>query len=184
MARVVLEASDAEFEAWFRTTPECRRATLGIASDIARAAALNSTDSFYTGRYQASWRARPLPAGAAEVVNDDGKAILLERGTGIYGPKRRPIRAKRRMIRTRAHTRHMADGRTVQVKRSKPRPAYMIFRPYGQTNRFPTAPTQDLGGLVFAKEVKGQRATHNGERAAREIALQRGLRFVASKDLR
>ena len=59
----------------------------------------------------------------------------------------------------------------------------MIFRPYGQTNRFPTAPTQDLGGLVFAKEVKGQRATHNGERAAREIALQRGLRFVASKDL-
>lgn len=161
-----------------RAHADCARATEAIATEVAREAALNSLENFYTGRYNASWAGVRRARGAAAAVNTDDKARWLEKGTGVYGPTKQPIHAKPRTVHVPSRTRRLASGKRTRVKAYSFISRTMVFRPYDSFNAHPTAPTQSLGGYVYATEVKGQPGNHALHRAAVTVARTRGLRYV------
>lgn len=133
-----------------------RQACEAVADRIAREARqIAYREALDSGEYAAKIDRVPTSKPGALVQARDRKSWWIERGTGIYGPRRKPIRPKRgEFLVFRVPT-----GRRVDI--SVPR----------------LNPDRKPGDLVFAREVKGREATHTMERAGRRVAAAIGARW-------
>jgi hypothetical protein len=114
-----------------------------------------------TGNLGRSIRAGYLSAHRAYVVADAGYALYVEKGTGIYGPKKRPI-----VPRTKKALAFHAGG--PGARRLSGRMTVGADRKYGSGS-----------DLVVVKSVKGRRATPFMEPAAHAVVEKHGLKNVA-----
>lgn len=133
--------------------PAVQEAVARIAAEVdVEATRLAIQRAYQEGTYAALIRVLGAPnpvTGAVTVAATDRKSKWLEEGTGIYGPRRRPIKPKR--------------GR------------YLVFRVNTGTAR---SGRQTDGDLVFATQVKGRPASWVMRDAAQLVATRRGARFV------
>lgn len=124
--------------------------------------ALAAARAFETGATAAGIRRETIPGPVPRVrvttgEGPPGKEALptwLERGTGIYGPERRPIRPKK--------------GKFLVFRL----PAAGASAPRGSMS----GQRRD-GPLIFAREVRGREASWFMRDAARDVAARLGLRF-------
>lgn len=98
----------------------------------------------------------PTPGPGGLVVATDRKSVWLEEGTGIYGPRRQPIRPKR--------------GKFLVFEVGKQR-----VSSGSPTEGFQQTKTQ--GQLIFARQVRGREASWIMRDAAQRVAARRGLVF-------
>lgn len=108
-------------------------------------------EAFDSGEYAAKIDRMPTHRAGSRVVARSRISAAIEVGTGVYGPKRRPITPKR--------------GK------------YLVFRIPKGAPRAAMSGSRKPGDLVFATSVKGRPATHTMERAAKSVASRRGLRW-------
>lgn len=160
-ARVRLP-SPSEVEAKVLALPSVAEAVEAIASEVeAEARALAYKRAHDTGTYAALIQVLPAGGGVMRgyrtVAATDRKSTWLEEGTGIYGPRRRPIRPKRgKYLVFRVDRNWKGEGNAVEGPR------------LGKT----------AGDLVFAREVRGRPASWIMRDAAMVVAARHGARFV------
>lgn len=128
-----------------------------IAREVQReAVALAYERAHDKGEFAAGIRVEPSFGAGARVVATDRKSTWLEEGTGIYGPRRTPIRPKRAKFLVFRVDREWQGGGS-------------------PTEGFGLTKTQ--GRLIFAKQVRGREASWIMRDAAKVVAARHGLRF-------
>ncbi len=124
-----------------------------VAVELERTArALAAVRAFDSGDYLYGIGVVPTVGPGALVRSADGKSWWIERGTGIYGPRRTPIVPK------------------------KPG-GVLVFRVTGGAPLASMSGTRTSSGLIFAKSVKGRPASHVMEDAAKAVAAVPGRRW-------
>lgn len=134
---------------------QVRRGCERVADEVAvEARELAARRAWDLGTYAARIRRQFSTSASQLVVAEDRKSRWLEQGTGIYGPRRTPIRPKR--------------GK------------FLVFR----VREAGSAPLGSMSGqlresgLIFAREVKGRPASWVMRDAARRVAARWGLRLT------
>lgn len=136
--------------------PIVRQRTDEVAHEVRReAVALAYERAHDKGEFAAGIRVEPTTTGA-RVVATDRKSTWLEEGTGIYGPRRQPIRPKRAKFLVFRVDREWQGG-------GSPTEGFGLTKTQGQ--------------LIFARQVRGREASWVMRDAAKIVAARHGLRF-------
>lgn len=145
-------ASSARIQEVVRGSRRVREGCEAVADELEREArAIAQSEAFDSGEYAAKIDRIPTSKPGARVRARDRKSLWIERGTGVYGPRRKPITPKR--------------GK------------YLVFRIPKGAPLASMSGDRKPGDLVFAKSVKGRPATHTMERAAKRVASKPGRRW-------
>lgn len=145
-------ASSARIEEVVRGSRRVREGCEAVADELVReATSIAQSEAFDSGEYAAKIDRIPTRQPGALVRARDRKSNWIERGTGIYGPRRKVIKPKR------------GD--------------FLVFRIPKGAPRASMSGDRKPGDLVFAREVRGRKPTHTMERAARKVASRPGRRW-------
>jgi len=145
-------ASSARIQEVVAGSRRVREGCEAVADELAREArSIAQAEAFDSGEYAHKIDRIPTSKPGALVRARDRKSRWIERGTGVYGPTGKPIRPKR--------------GK------------YLVFRVPKGAPLASMSGTRKPGDLVYAREVRGRRATHTMERAAKRVASRPGRRW-------
>lgn len=151
-------ASSARIQEFVVGLRVVREGCEAVADELEREArSIAQAEAFDSGEYASKIDRVPTSRPGSRVVARARISAAIEGGTGIYGPYRRPITPKR--------------GK------------YLVFRIPRGAPRAAMSGDRKPGDLVFATSVKGRKATHTMERAAKIVASRPGRTWRPNRNL-